>query len=125
MDYSEKGQIFHDPHNKRWSRIKKTVTILLCLLFFLIIAFIVSIYLTPALNELSLSPVRHLKAIHYPATGKNPNDYINKINEPKLSFHHWQSSVKRIVSKLTGKNTKSEQPLTMGFLVNDDDASFR
>jgi cellulose synthase/poly-beta-1,6-N-acetylglucosamine synthase-like glycosyltransferase/spore germination protein YaaH/peptidoglycan/xylan/chitin deacetylase (PgdA/CDA1 family) len=120
MENNEKTPVFYDPHNKRWPRIKNTVALLIFTLFFLVIAFIISIYLTPALNKLPLSPVEHLSTIHYHRLNQN-----NTLHEPKLLLNQWNSLVKNISGKLSVNQKKTHRPLIMGFLVNDDDSSFR
>lgn len=119
MDHDRKTPVFYDPYNKRWPRIKHTIILILFFLFFLIVAFILSIYLTPALIELHLAPIEHRTHIHYPDLKQH-----HSLSEPKLLLKRWHHVVKDRLVKLS-VNSNNSRPLIMGFLVNDDDSSIR
>lgn len=119
MDNDKHVQIFFDPQNKRWPRVKNSFIVLTFLAFLLAIIFLISIYLTPGLNKLPLSTVNRLTNINY---------IVDKmIAAPKHQFilHKWQAYLKNKMPKLASKNKNLNRPVIMGFLVNYDDASFQ
>ena len=118
MEDNKHNQIFFDPRNRRWPRIKGGFFILLFSLFILVIAFIVSIYLAPGINELPLAAVNHLKTINYHPIDKNKSKRKPAYLERTIKHNQHKNRLGFI-------NQGTAHPLIMGFLVTDDDASFR
>lgn len=118
MDDQQKKPVFFDPQNKRWPRVKNSFYLILFSLFFLIVAFLVSVYLAPAVNELPLASVNHLKKIAYHPV----NNQLAK-HQPKYILRTPTRKGKR--PPPINSNAKGVNPVTIGFLVNYDDASFR
>lgn len=102
------NQIFYDHHKKRWPRIKNSFLILISLVFVLFTLFILTVYLSPELSNMSLLPVSHLGAIKYHVNDKGMKPYF-----PNYKLHE---------HKKKGKYTPA---VMIGFLVNYDDASLR
>lgn len=114
METNTPTPIFYDPHKKRWPRIKNSFWVIVFILFLLLSGFIISIFLTPHLNNLPLAPVNHLRAIKY------------HWAKEKTSLARHEEISKNLIPKFFLTRTRSDyKPLMIGFLVNYDDASFR
>lgn len=118
MDTNQHNPIFYDPKKKRWPRIKNSFLVIVFLLFILFFAFLVSIYLTPALNSLPLSPVNRLSAIKYHSLQNVSSSYTQSI------INKQDNSIKRIFSDIVMNKSKFQPPLVIGFLVNYDEDSY-
>ncbi len=119
MDEHKKIQIFFDPKNKRWPRIRNSFIVFIFMLFLLLIVFLISVYLTPGLNKLPLSTVNRFTSINYKTVDK-------VITPPKREFllHKWQVVLKKISPRLVADKKNTNKPIIIGFLVNYDDASY-
>jgi hypothetical protein len=119
MDEYKKTQVFFDPKNKRWPRIRNSFIVFIFMLFLLLIVFLISIYLTPGLKQLPLSTVNRLTSINYHTVDK-------VITAPKREFllHKWQVVLKKVAPKLVTDKKNVNRPIIIGFLVNYDDASY-
>ena len=133
--------VFHDPHGRRWRRVKRTYLFLAVLVTALAVVFIASVLANPVLPSFNLRQLNGLprtadlkpKAPNIPA---NPSE--QKAKKAQAELQRALANAKYIVPgkrrthlavipppiTLPAPITPSSRPLSIGFYINWDESSY-
>jgi hypothetical protein len=133
--------VFHDPHGRRWRRVKRTYLFLAVVVTGLAIVFIASVLANPVLPSFNLRQLNGLprtadlkpKAPNIPA---NPSE--QKAKKAQAELQRALATVKNIVPgkrrthlavvpppvTLPAPVTPTSRPLSIGFYINWDESSY-
>ena len=139
MSASE-SPVFHDPHGRRWRRVRRIWLALSVVATALAIVFIVSVFANPVLPKLNLRPIRNLpqstdlkpKAPDVPA---NPSE--RKAKKAQVELQHALATTNYVAPgrrrahipvvppppTVPAPIVPATRPLSVGFFVNWDESS--
>ena len=140
MSASE-SPVFHDPHGRRWRRVRRAWLVLSVLVTALAIVFIVSVFANPVLPSFNLRPIPNLprttdlkpKPPNLPA---NPSE--RKANKAQAELQHALATTKYLVPgrrrshlavvppppTVPAPVVPTTRPLSVGFFINWDESSY-
>ena len=133
--------VFHDPHGRRWRRVRRIWLALSVVATGLAILFIVSVFANPVLPRINLRPIPSLpnttdlkpKAPNLPA---NPTE--RKARKAQVELQHALATTKYVTPGKRRSNipvvpapptvpvpiTPTTRPLSVGFFINWDESSY-
>jgi cellulose synthase/poly-beta-1,6-N-acetylglucosamine synthase-like glycosyltransferase/peptidoglycan/xylan/chitin deacetylase (PgdA/CDA1 family)/spore germination protein YaaH len=138
---SSESPVFHDPHGRRWRRVRRIWLALSVLVTALAIVFIISVFANPVLPSFNLRPIPNLprtadlkpKPPNLPA---NPSE--QKANKAQAELQHALATTKYVVPgkrrsripvvpappTVPAPVVPATRPLSVGFFINWDESSY-